>query len=106
MEGIPREFRGVPKHGEFMAASVACGQRQPDWEARYRAAVAAWVRGRARDAAEAEVVMRIVDDYAAYARRAVAYDRQRGSTEYCRWTANATDMAQGDAIVAGRARPQ
>lgn len=100
LAGLPDGFRGFPKHGEFMAAGVACGRRRPEWERQYRTAVASAARERATDAAEAEVVMRYVDAYAGYARQRVAVNRR----EYCDWTANPSDLAQGDAIIAGRER--
>jgi hypothetical protein len=100
LSGLPGGFRGFPKHGEFMAAGVACGRRRPEWERQYRAAVASAARERATDAAEVEMVMRLVDAYAGYARRRVAADRR----EYCDWTANSSDLAEGDAIIAGLAQ--
>jgi hypothetical protein len=82
LNGIPDGFRGMPKHGEFMAAGVACGLRPATWEARYRAAVERWVRSRAENPADAATVMQFVDRFADYARR-----------------------ARGDTIVPGRERP-
>jgi hypothetical protein len=103
---LPAGFRGMPKHGEFMAAGVACGVRPPEWEARYRTAVEQQIHARARSLEDGATVMRIVDEFAAYARKAVAADQQKRSREYCNWRADKPDMAQGDQIAAGRAAPQ
>jgi hypothetical protein len=99
---LPAPFRGMPKHGELMAAGVACGLRPAEWEGRYRAAVEQRVRRLATSAGQADEVMQVVDAFAAYAQRVVAKDRKG----YCTWTANPEDMQKADSVAAFREPPR